>query len=203
MVSKTGPSCPWGRLLLVALPFLLILAWCLRDSQAFVQTTTEAGGGLFWSDSEVTLNLRVGCPPNNPLTAWGPCWDDAAEDAARRWNAAGARFTFHIQSPSRLADPCGRQDGLTTVVWADTQCGEAFGDGTLAVTKNLFYPTGKIVDSDYFLIATSCGTRIRGHSNSTGMVPQYTISMGLPYTNSAMFWASATRTIMVSPSRPS
>ena len=150
MVSKTGPSCPWGRLLLVALPFLLILAWCLRDSQAFVQTTTEAGGGLFWSDSEVTLNLRVGCPPNNSLTAWGPCWDDAAEDAARRWNAAGARFTFHIQSPSRLADPCGRQDGLTTVVWADTQCGEAFGDGTLAVTKNLFYPTGEIVDSDIF-----------------------------------------------------
>ena len=147
MVSKTGPSCTRGWLLLVALPFLLILAWWLRDSLAFVQSTHN-GAGLFWSDSEVTLNLRLGCPSNGSLTEWGPCWDDAAEDAARKWNATGANFTFRIQSPSQPVDPCGGQDGLTTVVWADTMCGEAFGDATLAVTQNWFRSTGELIDSD-------------------------------------------------------
>ena len=150
MVSKTGPSRPRGWLLLVALPFLLILAWWLRDSLAFVQTTHN-GVGLFWSDSEVTLNLRLGCPSNGGLTEWGPCWDDAAEDAARKWNATGANFTFRIQSPSQpaaVACDSSATDGITTVVWADTHCGMAWDDNTLAVTGNWFSSTGELADSD-------------------------------------------------------
>ncbi len=152
MSSKTPHAQPEGRLLFaVLLPFLMILAWCLRDSLAYVQETTPTGVGIFWQESEASLNLRVGCPPNNPLTEYGPCWDDAARDAARQWNAVGANFTFRI-SPSRpVSVSCTSSDvdGINTVVWADTQCGMAFGENTLAVTHLWFHDSsGEIVDSD-------------------------------------------------------
>ena len=152
MSSKTPHTQPEGRLLFaVLLPFLMILAWCLRDSLAYVQETTPTGVGIFWQESEASLNLRLGCPPNNPLTEYGPCWDDAARDAARQWNAVGANFTFRI-SPSRpVSVSCTSSDvdGINTVVWADTQCGMAFGENTLAVTHLWFHDSsGEIVDSD-------------------------------------------------------
>ncbi len=152
MSSKTPHTQPKGRLLFaVLLPFLMILAWCPRDSLAYVQETTPTGVGIFWQESEASLNLRVGCPPNNPLTEYGPCWDDAARDAARQWNAVGANFTFRI-SPSRpVSVSCTSSDvdGINTVVWADTQCGMAFGENTLAVTHLWFHDSsGEIVDSD-------------------------------------------------------
>ena len=151
MVSKTVPSRPRGWLLLVALlPLLLVLTWCSYDSQAYVRWTNDFGSGLFWPDSEATLNLRVGCPPNNRLTEYGPCWDDAARNAAQQWNAVGANFTFRIQSPSQPVDDpsCDTADGINTVVWADTYCGVAFGDNTLAIALSSFSLTGELVDSD-------------------------------------------------------
>ena len=130
MGSKTDPTRVWSQLFATALLSpLLILAWWLHDSLAFVQETTETGAEIFWPDSQATLNLRVGCPPNRLLTEWGPCWDDAAEDAAARWNAVGAKFRFRIQPPSQQASvACTSNDvdGLTTVVWADTICGKTF-----------------------------------------------------------------------------
>ena len=132
----------------ILLPLLLILAWWLHDSLAYVRTSHD-GVGLFWPDSAATLNLRLGCPPNGSLSEWGPCWDDAAEDAAQQWNVTGANFTFRLQSPSQPANPsCDTTDSVNTVVWADTQCGEAFGATTLAVTQNWFRSTGELIDSD-------------------------------------------------------
>ena len=146
------------------LPLLLILAWWLHDSLAYVRTSHD-GVGLFWSDSAATLNLRLGCPPNGSLSEWGPCWDDAAEEAARQWNVTGANFTFRIQSPSQPANPsCDTTDRINTVVWAGTQCGEAFGDTTLAVTQNWFRSTGELIDSDVLFNTT--------HSWSTYAGPQ-------------------------------
>ena len=167
MSSKATHIRPWGwSLFAVLLPFPLVLVWCLHDSLAFVQNTTDSGVGLHWPASESTLNLRVGCPPNNPLTEYGPCWDDAARDAAERWNVVGAKFRFRIQSPSRPVDPCGGQDGLTTVVWADTVCGEAFGDETLAVTSNWFQTTGELVDSDVLFNTNKDWTTYSGPQRS-------------------------------------
>ena len=152
MVSKTDQTRLYSRLLAAApLPLLLILVWWLHDSLAYVRSSTPAGVDIFWSSSEATLNLRLGCPPNGDLSAWGPCWDDAARDAAQQWNVSGAQFTFRIQSPSRSASVAcdsSATDGITTVVWADTNCGMAFGDETLAITQNWFYSTGELIDSD-------------------------------------------------------
>ncbi len=150
MGRETDPPRPQGGLLVACLPLLLIAAWWLRDSLAYVQIIDKSSGaGIFWPTSQATLNLRVGCPPNRNLSAWGPCWDDAAQDAAAQWNAAGAQFTFRIQSPSRPAAPsCDRSDGINTVVWEDTICGVAFDNDALAVTKSWFRSTGELVDSD-------------------------------------------------------
>ena len=137
-----------SKQILFVLTFLLLLTGL---SHAWVQSTTEQGGKKHWSQKRATLNLRVGCPPNRPLTAWGPCWDDAAEDAATQWNATGAQFTFRIQSPSQpAAVSCTSDDvdGINTVVWSDTYCDMAFGDGVLATTRRWFRSTGELVDSD-------------------------------------------------------
>ncbi len=136
-----------SKQILFVLTFLLLLT---SLSHAWVQIT-EQGAKAHWSQKRATLNLRVGCPPNRPLTAWGPCWDDAAEDAAAQWNAAGAQFTFRIQSPSQpAAVSCTSADvdGINTVVWADTHCGMAFGD-SVAVTQYWFRrSTGAFLDGD-------------------------------------------------------
>ncbi|MCY4386966.1 MAG: matrixin family metalloprotease [Desulfurellaceae bacterium] len=156
MSSKATPIRPWGRrLCAVLLPLLLVLVWWLHDSLAFVQITAPSGDGARWSDSQATLNLRLGCrtaAEGGNLPLYGPCWDDAAEDAAERWNAVEAGFEFHIQSPSQPADPsCGTADGINTVVWADTNCGMAWGDETLAVTQYLgrtYAGTAEFTDTD-------------------------------------------------------
>ena len=169
MVGKPDPPRMWGRLLpAILLPLLLIPAWWLHDSLAYVRTSHD-GASLFWSSPQAVLNLRLGCPPNESLSEWGPCWDDAAEDAARRWNAAGSQFRFRIQSPSRPAEPtCDSTnvDRVNTVVWADTQCGEAFGEATLAVTHNWFRTTGELLDSDVHFNANKDWTTYSGPERS-------------------------------------
>ncbi len=156
MSSKAAPGQVWGRRFFAGLLPLVLLVWWPPESLAYVQNTHE-GVGIFWPTSPVILNLRLGCPPNGNLPAYGPCWDDAAQDAAERWNVAGAQFRFRIQSPSRPAEPtCNptNVDRVNTVVWAATQCGMAFGENTLAVAQNWFRPTGEILDSDVFFNTT-------------------------------------------------
>ena len=130
------------------LTLLLLLIGGLTDSHGFARSRTPSGAAHFWPSTEVTLNLLVGCPPDSSLTAWGPCWDNAAEDAAAHWNAADARFAFFIRRNSVPAFTCGG-DGFNTVGWAFTVCGMPFGPGILAVTTNqvnIF--TGEVAESD-------------------------------------------------------
>ena len=130
------------------LTLLLLLIGGLTDGHGFARLRTESGAALFWPSAEVTLNLIVGCSPNAPLVEWGPCWDDAAEDAAARWNAAGARFEFFTRRASVPVSPCA-EDGLNTVGWAPTFCEMPFGPGVAAVTKSFAdISTGEVVDSD-------------------------------------------------------
>ncbi len=152
------------RMLFLLVAFLLTLTWPLHDSRAHVRATTPSGSDVFWSHSQATLNLRLGCP-TRPLTHWGPCWDDAAKDAAARWDAAGSAFTFRIQSPSRpasVACTSSQVDSLTTVVWADTNCGVAFGNSVLAVTINWGLSSGKLVDTDVLFNANQDWTTYSG-----------------------------------------
>jgi hypothetical protein len=130
------------------LTLLLLLLGGLTDSHGFERTRTESGAAFFWPSAEVTLNLRVGCPSNGSLVDWGPCWDDAAGDAAARWSAAGAQFEFFIRRTSVPASLCA-YDGLNTVGWASTDCSMPFGPGVLAVTMSWAHSsTGEMVDSD-------------------------------------------------------
>ena len=130
------------------LTLLLLLTGGLTDSHGFARTRTESGAALFWPSAEVTFNLRVGCPSNGSLDNWGPCWDDAAEDAAARWNAAGAQFKFFIRRASVPASLCAADD-FNTVGWAPTICDMPFGPGVAATATNWTnISTGEVVDSD-------------------------------------------------------
>lgn len=127
----------WG-LVLIACLLLAPGTW------AFVRTTFN-GAAVFWQDTQAVLNLRLGCP-STPLTNWGPCWDDAAEDAAGHWNAVAARFRFFKEAPSVAVDPCNL-DGVNTAAFSNTLCGLAFPPGVLAVTLVTGMNTGAISEA--------------------------------------------------------
>ncbi len=133
---KRSPDPPRLKSLLPVPFFLLsvfLLTW-VAGSAAYVRITNPSALGnppLSWKSKETGLVLGLGCPAS-PLTAWGPCWDDAAEEAAAEWNGAGAQFQFRTER--RSVDPCGTDSGRNTVVFANDACGEAFGSKTLALT---------------------------------------------------------------------
>lgn len=149
---KHRKALPMGRVLLILGVLLTPSVFFFLEAQAFVRITVPSGAGVFWPDAQATLNLRLGCPAT-PLTNWGPCWDDAAADAAARWNGAAVRFRFSIQSPAVSADPCAHFDGVNTAAFQSSVCGMAFGDG-LAVTVSVANAaTGTLVDTDVFFDA--------------------------------------------------
>jgi Matrixin len=130
----------WGTMLTST----LLSCW---GAWAFVRATTPTGIGLFWPNAQAVLNLQLGCP-STPLANFGPCWDDAAEDAAGRWNSVAARFRFFRRSPSANVNPCTHTDGLNTAAFSSTICGMAFGNA-LAVTVSFGNPaTGALGDTD-------------------------------------------------------
>src|SRR5262249_19611523 len=130
-------------LLLAGLVSILVIC---SQSVAFVR---ESSNGVFaiWPESEVTLNLRVGCP-ETPLTFWGPCWTDAVIDATTLWQGPDTSFRFLVQSPTVSVDPCATDD-FRTVAFRSTLCsGHGFGS-SLAVTYFFVNPsTGAFVDVD-------------------------------------------------------
>jgi len=118
------------------------------EGMAFVQSTTANGTGLAWSTPQATLNLQLECPPA-PLTNWGPCWDDAAVDAAAHWTSSAAQFQFFPQSPPVTATPCSHTDGLNTAAFSLTLCNMAFGASVVAVTVQVFNSsTGALLNTD-------------------------------------------------------
>src|SRR5262245_18847818 len=137
-----------GRLRRASLLWGLALFFCLvcaTGTWAFVRTTIN-GVAVFWPDAQATLNLRLGCPAT-PLANWGPCWDDAAEDALGRWNAVAARFRLVKRTPSLGGDPCNADDGVNTVTFSRTFCGMTFPPDVLATTGVIDTHTGMLSDA--------------------------------------------------------
>ena len=89
--------------------------------------------------------------PVRMLLDVGDPWDAAAEEALDVWNGAGARFEFTSLRSSRAEDPsCSAADANDrhVVVWADSICGDAWGEA-LAVTRAWWREsTGEAVDAD-------------------------------------------------------
>src|SRR5215471_18962960 len=94
--------------------------------QTFVRESYR-GALTFWPNAATTLNLQLGCEGNTPLPSWGPCWDDAALDAANRWQDPGTQFRFSVHSPPVSATPCSSTDGIHTLAFQPTLCGSTFG----------------------------------------------------------------------------
>lgn len=133
---------------------------------AFVRETANGGAPAFWPDAQTPLNLQLGCPPNGSLPVWGPCWDDAAKDAAQRWQPSSTRFRFLTPSPVS-ASPCGT-DGRQTLVFQPTFCGAAFG-GAVAVTAYFINSTtGELVETDTLFDANRSWTTYDGPVRTDG-----------------------------------
>lgn len=148
MAGRKRKSSVLGAFSLIFLGTLFLGICGVPEGAAFVQVTTSSGTGLAWPDSQATLNLQFGCPSTS-LTNWGPCWDDAAADAAIQWNSNAVQFRFFRQSPPIAANSCTHTDGLNTGSFSAAFCGMTFGASTLAVTVQAYAPsTGALLDTD-------------------------------------------------------
>ena len=148
------------RAFLTVLVFVSLGLFLPREGSAFVR---EGGGGVFayWPDAEAEINPRLGCPTNGPLSSWGPCWDDAAADAALRWQVPTTQFRFVTRLPSAPADPCDT-DGLQTLAFRSSLCGFSFGSA-LAVTFFVFNSaTGAFIEADTVFDAGRAWTTYAG-----------------------------------------
>lgn len=149
---------------------LLNLLCVLPEASAFVR---EGKGGVFtyWPNAEAEINLQLGCPANGSLPFWGPCWDDAARDAALQWQVPTTQFRFTTRVPSIPADPCNT-DGLQTLAFRSSLCGMSFG-GAVAVTFFLFNSsTGAFIEADSLFDANRLWSTYPGplQSNSSGAI---------------------------------
>lgn len=148
------------RALLTVLVVVFLGLFLPREGSAFVR---EGGNGVFayWPAAETEINLRLGCPANGPLVSWGPCWDDAAADAALRWQVPTTQFRFVTRLPSAPADPCDT-DGLQTLAFRSSLCGFSFGSA-LAVTFFVFNSaTGAFIEADTVFDAGRAWTTYAG-----------------------------------------
>ena len=139
-----------SRVLFSSLATLTLVAFFLVESQAYIQTTFNSGAGLFWAQSETTLNLRLGCPAPSQAASPQPlpCWDDVVSDAVNEWNHAGAAFEFFITSPSIATDPCDHSDRVNTLAFENTVCGTAFGSAIAITISRGNGSTGELIDTD-------------------------------------------------------
>ncbi|MGE0682707.1 MAG: matrixin family metalloprotease [Candidatus Binatia bacterium] len=139
----------WRMINLSVVGFSLL---AFSQGAAFVRSLFPSGAAVFWSDAVTTMNLQFGCPSGSPLTNWGPCWDDAAEDALNRWNTVATRFRFSWQRPTVAIDLCNHTNFINTAGFASSICGTGFGDA-LAVTIATEFSNGRLADADVLLDA--------------------------------------------------
>lgn len=146
---------------------LLSITFFPPQSVAFVRETANGGAPAFWPNAQTSLNLQLGCPPNGSLPVWGPCWDDAAKEAALRWQSPSTRFHFLTATPPTVASPCDK-DGQQTLDFQPSFCGASFG-GAVAVTGYLVNATtGELVEADILFDANRSWTTYAGPVQTDG-----------------------------------
>ncbi|MEW6296986.1 MAG: matrixin family metalloprotease [Thermodesulfobacteriota bacterium] len=165
-VSRAG-------LFLLPVTLLSLTAFLLSDGTPFVR---EGNGEsfFFWPTAQAPLNLQLGCPPT-PLEHWGPCFDDAARDAAATWSNAGSQFRFTSQSINPSANPCAHADGVNTVAFRPTLCGRPFGDALAVTFLVIDSATGAFLDTDVLFDAGRTWSTYPGplQRNALGLVTVY------------------------------
>ncbi len=107
----------------------------IRASLAFVLiclTVWLSGTGIV--EGFVFLGPRWESPTTTffvDIPGAGGLWNGAFEDAMSYWNDA---TEFNLVIDRSLEPPCDAPDGQNGVAFADSVCGDAFGQNTLAVT---------------------------------------------------------------------
>ena len=95
--------------------------------------------GYRWYASDVPVHMR--------LITRSP-WTNAAIDALRAWNSAGARFQFSWGQYSSGSESCSGSNSRNDVIWSYTAC-RAWGDNTVARAHYWFRSrSGQLLDAD-------------------------------------------------------
>lgn len=135
---------------------------------AFVRETASGGGPpAFWPDAQTPLNLLLGCPQSGSLPFWGPRRDDAAKDAALRWQPPNTRFRFLTPTPVTSASPCGT-DGQQTLAFQSSFCGVSFGGAVAVTAYYINAATGELVEADTLFDANRSWTTYPGPLQTDG-----------------------------------
>jgi len=93
--------------------------------------------GYSWPTASATFHVDI--PGEDGL------WNDAFEGAMYQWGV-GAMFQYYIVRDT-YSDPCQVYDERNGVRFADSDCGDAWGQSTLAVT-HIWYVGDTIIETD-------------------------------------------------------
>jgi hypothetical protein len=155
------------------------VALFLVEGKTFVRESLQSSSNetifFFWPTAQTTLNFQLGCPPNMPLEHWGPCWDDAARNAAFSWSNAGSQFRFSTHSLPTATSPCVHSDGINSVAFRATRCGRPFGDALAVTFLIVDSRTGVFLDTDVVFDENRSWSTYRGplRRDSLGRVTVY------------------------------
>lgn len=95
-----------------------------------------------WSQPNTTMYLGSlsGNSPN------GISWRNAFTEAANTWSN-NAKFTFNL-SNNQVVTSCSQTDTRNYIAFADTVCGDDWGDSTLGVTMSFSFSNGTLAKTD-------------------------------------------------------
>ena len=97
------------------------------------------GYGYRWFEGDLPLHMRLGLGAS--------IWTDAAVDALRAWNGAGARFQFRWGQYAGGSLSCGGPDSRREVVFAARHCDDLEWGSTVGIAQ-FWYRGSQMVDAD-------------------------------------------------------
>jgi len=120
---------------------------------------------IHWDQHAATVDSFLGVPSNPPLANGTVTWDQNVMGAANDWNSSGADFHFNVTVGGQFINPCGAAGGVHTctntgpignnpVLFADTFCGQGFGDILELVNDCWVQNTAKILNAPVFVNST-------------------------------------------------
>jgi len=162
-----------GRYPLV-LPLLLaaVLGLTPQFAQAFAFTTAieplfvlpnqTTGTPIVWAFPQVTISVHLDSLPSETTLANGTTnWDTNVTEVLALWNTVVPNF-FTMDTTE--ADPCDRRNGVNTVAFVYTHCGDSFGDVAAVTRKSYIQRSGHffLTEADVVLNANLCWNAYAG-----------------------------------------
>jgi hypothetical protein len=164
---------------------ILVVLVVARTASAFVCIQPPNGGCAYWAEGGATLRSLLGAS-GRTLINGTISWDQNAVDAADEWNTAGAAFHFDVEVGGVFNNPCGPPGpqhacfntgpaGENPVFFADSFCGQSFGD-IIELTNNCYHvDSGTMINAPVFVSSRVAWNAYDGAIRFTGGTVLYDI----------------------------